>query len=440
MSIQKARFAVPLVIAALLAFVSPASLAQNAEQGSKIAPEAKKVIDALGEYYKGLKSFTVDETTEMVMEAQGMKQTMNSDYAVAIERPNKVSRILKEGMMGATIVSDGKTLYTYLPMFKKYTQEDAPETAFDAVAGEAAMFSGQFSILSASLVSDDPSAAILEGVNEATLVGVEDVEGVKCSHIKLIQEEIDIDMYVQTGDKPLLIKIVPDMAKALATAGDRMPVKDMKMSVNVRYANWTVNEPIPAEKFSFTPPEGAAKADSLMAMLGREEQEESPLLGKPAPAFSLDLIDGGKAELAPHKDKKVVVLDFWATWCGPCKKALPTIIKVTDEYKDKGVVFYAMNQREDADTIKTFLTESELACPVALDKDGSVGDLFGVSGIPQTVIIGKDGSVQSVHVGLIPNLEQTLRKELDTLLSGKNLVEAPTEGEGAAPKEGAPKA
>ncbi len=421
------------LVAVMTVALAPAASAQEA-QGPKIDPEAKKVLDALGAYYKGLKSFTLDETTDMVMEAQGMKQTMSSKYSVAMERPNKVARILNEGMMGATIVSDGKTSYTYVPMFKKYIQEDAPQSVFEVVSGDAAAFSGQFSMMFASLVADDPSAAILEGVQGATFVGVEDAEGVKCSHLKIVQSDMDFDLFVQAGDKPLLLKVIPDMTKAMSAMGDRMPVKDMKMSVSVVFSNWKVDEPVPAGKFAFTPPEGAEKADSLMAMMGREEQEESPLLGKPAPAFSLDILDGAKADLASHKDKKVVVLDFWATWCGPCRQALPALIKVTDEYKEKGVVFYAMNQREDAETIKAFLAEAKLACTVALDTDGAVGDLFGVSGIPQTVIIGKDSSVQSVHVGAIPGLEQQLRKELDSLLAGKNLVEAPAPESAEVPK------
>ena len=435
---QSARYSALTALAAS-ALLCLASLAQESAPPPKIDAEAQKVLDAMGAYYKGLKSFSLDESTEMVMEAQDMKQTMTSDYTVAMERPNKVARILKEGMMGATVVSDGTTLYTYVPMFKKYLQDDAPASIFDALTGDASAFSGQFSMLFTALVSDDPAAGILEGVLEASFLGVEEVDGVKCSHVKLIQNEVDLDVFIQAGDKPLLVKVLPDLTKAMALAGPQMPVKDMKMTVTVRYSNWTVNEPVPAEKFAYTPPEGSERADSFMDLIGREETK-SPLLGKPAPAFSLDLLDGGKADLASHKDKKVVVLDFWATWCGPCRKALPTLIKVTDEYKDKGVVFYAMNQREDAETIKSFLANEKLACAVALDTDGSVGSLFGVRGIPQPGVTGKDGSVQAVHVGLIPNMERQLRKEIDALLAGQSLVEVPVETGGAASSEPAPKA
>jgi len=117
----------------------------------------------------------------------------------------------------------------------------------------------------------------------------------------------------------------------------------------------------------------------------------------------------------------VVILDFWASWCPPCVRGLPVVTKAANEYKDKGVVFYAVNVREDRQTIGKFLDEKKLDCPVALDKDGKVGDLYGVEGIPQTVLIGKDGRVQSVHVGFAPQVEKTLREELDALVAGKDL-------------------
>src|SRR5690349_4238380 len=86
-----------------------------------------------------------------------------------------------------------------------------------------------------------------------------------------------------------------------------------------------------------------------------DDQEKHPLDGKPAPAFSLDLLKGGKATLADHKNKNVVILDFWATWCGPCVQAMPIVSEVAKSFADKGVVLYAVNEQEEADAVKAFL-------------------------------------------------------------------------------------
>jgi peroxiredoxin len=92
---------------------------------------------------------------------------------------------------------------------------------------------------------------------------------------------------------------------------------------------------------------------------------------------------------------------------------------VTSSLKAKGVAFYAVNLEEEPEQINAFLAEKKLKVPVALDKDGSVAGKYLVEGIPQTVIIDKQGSVRVVHIGASPNLKQELTDELEALLAGK---------------------
>jgi len=168
-----------------------------------------------------------------------------------------------------------------------------------------------------------------------------------------------------------------------------------------------------------------AFAVSSSKMLAQQQEGPHPLLGKPAPTFTLDVLGGTKVNLADLKDKQIVVLDFWATWCPPCRKALPILVEVTDAYKDKGVTFYAVNIQESPEAIKAFLDKMGIKCNVALDKEGEAATKYKVQGIPQSVVIGKDGTVEAVHVGLAPDLKEEFKKELDTLIAGKSLVKKP---------------
>lgn len=151
-------------------------------------------------------------------------------------------------------------------------------------------------------------------------------------------------------------------------------------------------------------------------------EEESTLVGKPAPAIEQELLDGSRFSLKEQLGKSVVVLDFWATWCGPCVMEMPIIAKVADEYRDKGVSLYCVNQREDGDTIRSFLQEKDFKPAVCLDPQGEAGRAYGADAIPLLVVVDKAGVVRNVHVGYSPDIGEMLKAELDALLAGTDTV------------------
>ena len=112
----------------------------------------------------------------------------------------------------------------------------------------------------------------------------------------------------------------------------------------------------------------------------------------------------------------VVILDFWATWCGPCVASLPHLNKIYTDLQKDGLKVYALNQREDKQKVADFITNKNLTIPVLLDKEGNVAKQYLVTGIPQTVVIGKDGIVKKVLIGTGPDSEEMLRKAVDGAL------------------------
>ena len=150
---------------------------------------------------------------------------------------------------------------------------------------------------------------------------------------------------------------------------------------------------------------------------GAADGPQHQLVGKPAPNFKLPLLEGGEVELAELKGKNIVLLDFWATWCGPCRAVMPTLESVSKKYESKGVRYLAVNLREDPSTIQGYLKKAGLDIEVPLDKDGSVADAYHVKGIPTMAIVDKAGVVREVHVGSSSDLEQKLTKSLDSILA-----------------------
>ena len=145
--------------------------------------------------------------------------------------------------------------------------------------------------------------------------------------------------------------------------------------------------------------------------------EAAAMIGKPAPDFELPLLDGTKFKLSDHKDK-IIVLDFWATWCGPCVMALPDYIAATSKFEESKVMFVAVNLQESSDQIRTFLSDKQLTPRVALDRSSSVAPTFQVSGIPHTVIIGPGNIVEDVHVGYQPGSGELMQTSLQQMLDG----------------------
>lgn len=162
-----------------------------------------------------------------------------------------------------------------------------------------------------------------------------------------------------------------------------------------------------------------------VAFFGCEAPSETghALVGHQAPPFTATMLDDRPFDLAEYLGKNVIVLDFWATWCGPCRQALPTISEVTARYKNQGVEFFAVDVGESAEVVQQFLDETGLHLAVIMDQ-GPVSDRYQVEFLPQTVIIGRDGTIAAVHVGSSSNLEAELTRELDALVAGKSVAEA----------------
>jgi thiol-disulfide isomerase/thioredoxin len=172
-------------------------------------------------------------------------------------------------------------------------------------------------------------------------------------------------------------------------------------------------------KLQNAPDPRAFQDDDPAGANGRAPGTVAALVGKPAPEFELGLLGGAKFRLADAKAKgQVVLLDFWATWCGPCIQAMPQVERVAAEFRDRGVQLIAVNLQESPERISAMLQRHDLHPTVALDRDGEVAHRYGATAIPQTVIIGRDGTVARLFVGGGPHLGDQLRDALNAVLAG----------------------
>ncbi len=141
---------------------------------------------------------------------------------------------------------------------------------------------------------------------------------------------------------------------------------------------------------------------------------DSPLVGKAAPTFELELLDGKKYKLADHKGK-VVVMEFWATWCGFCLQSMPMVDEVTREFAGRGVELLAVNMEESPEQVKPMLERHKFKMPVAMDRDGVAAARYSVTSLPQVVVVDRDGKVARLFIGAGKPMVESLRKALEEL-------------------------
>jgi len=156
------------------------------------------------------------------------------------------------------------------------------------------------------------------------------------------------------------------------------------------------------------------RAVTALVVLSASLAASSPQ--KRAPDVTLQTADGQPMRLADFKGK-VVLVDFWASWCVPCKTSFPALDSLYREYHARGVDVLAVNldeRRRDADA---FLAERPHALTVLFDPKGASAQAFGVEGMPSSFLIDRDGVIRFTHMGYSGNIDASYRQQLTQLIS-----------------------
>jgi cytochrome c biogenesis protein CcmG, thiol:disulfide interchange protein DsbE len=127
----------------------------------------------------------------------------------------------------------------------------------------------------------------------------------------------------------------------------------------------------------------------------------SLVVGKPAPDFKLATIDGTSVSLSQFRGRPVLV-NFWATWCIPCREEMPELVRSYEAHKAEGFVILGSNltYTDSLPDVQAFIKEFKMTFPVLLDKDGAVAEsLYQIPGVPTSVFVRRDGTIAHVHIG-----------------------------------------
>ena len=365
-----------------------------------ITPDARVMLDQIRDAYAKAWTLEVAGTYAMDMDVAGEQKNSSTTFTASFEAPNKFRHEMKDDVI---VVSTGEKMFSVLVSRNQYVSVDAPEERTSTLAGGVGDLLHEQNPSLVLALSKDAGAELAESVRA--------IERVDATTLRLVQDDRDVLVTIDPQTS-LLKQMTIDLRKLFARQG----VPQVKRAnITIAYDKSVAGGAVAAAKFAFSPPPGATLIKTEMAFLGDQAGPGDPnsdpsqkIVGEAAATFKLDDLEGKAVSPIEENKGKVIVLDFWATWCPPCRAGMPHLDQLYKDQKEQGVAIFAVNQRESAEKANGFLAAQNLTVPVLLDANGEVGAQYLVTGIPQTVVIGKDGKIANVFVGFGPGSAEKL--------------------------------
>ena len=236
-------------------------------------------------------------------------------------------------------------------------------------------------------------------------------DGQECDQLE-IRDDQAVHVVTFSNEPPIPLNLTLSSLR-------KMPAGVLPTTLTARFSDWTATPSFDDDAFQNPIPLDAIKIESVRDLFDKKRSRgPDPLLGQAAPTFTLQSLDGGKADLGLHLGKRVIVLNFWTTWSGAFRRTAPIVERIRDEFEERDVLFLAINVKEAKEVVQYYASNVKLKLgTVVLDSNGSVAGTYGITGFPRSVVINKGGIVDSVFRGFSSDLELKLRSSLEEVLN-----------------------
>jgi len=372
---------------------------------------AEQILARVSQTYRGLTSFHFVERETVTAEQTSVDRrpeaptlpfsddlpSHDSETDLAVSSPGKIRVVVRSGRGKILVVSNGRNTWAYIPDLEEYIEAAAAPLLDELWAH------GTYPIYSAS--------GVVAGYRSLSRVAV---------HARLRGEET-----LSLGGRKARCYVVDIPGYGwdrLWVDEQRFIVLQDRSSDEEVYVTWRLAGadlgPISDKVFEFAVPSGARRVDSFSRPAGRLQRDEEklavlligwekwsnggegviyPYEGTKGRDFTLGSLGGGNVRLQSLRGK-IVVLDFWASWCKPCQEELAAMQKLHDELASQGVVFLGIDD-ESPETVKSFVQAGGYTFPMLLDTEQAIPQLYGVRLVPTTVVIDRKGKIAAHYVG-----------------------------------------
>jgi thiol-disulfide isomerase/thioredoxin/outer membrane lipoprotein-sorting protein len=367
------------------------------------ALSAQQILAKTAETYRGVTAYAWHGEVATHMTVQGKEQDVANDIAAYYGGPGRARFESQANGSETLFLQSGDSVWSYAGSLGQYTVAAAASNrptspipgldpfAAHPLAGYARIADG---VKTARRLDDD--ARVVDGHSVPVYV-VEvryDTTVVNPDSLSTVSPKrywIDRARFLVLADSLALERRSPALPD---------PVKIAQRS-SLNHVEW--NTPPADSLFAFQAPAGAER----VAELGRAgggtgasgASAKDPFVGQVMPEFALKDLGGVTRPLSASRGK-VVLLDFWATWCGPCRREMPTIQKLHRRYGSKGLAVWGVNCSEPKVAVSQFVRSNRYTIPMLLDQDGTVQNKFRVDGIPTLFVLDAKGTIVAHLVGM----------------------------------------
>ncbi|MFI5372225.1 MAG: redoxin domain-containing protein [Candidatus Eisenbacteria bacterium] len=398
------------LIAATIAMAAPVEKTPAATPPAAPTPDTsaadRELLRATAARYRSLDTYEVRGTLRLEVMSGAPEQSIEAPFVVAYRRPGRLrDEFLNPG--GATLqISDGTDRYEYLAQLGQYRHHRHPVPDSAIAAGTVSGGLGFGTALMRLLGQLDDSVTALARLPDEQVAFDGGMR--PCAVLEATYPVARASGGSMEGPRRFWIDPKDHRVLRIRSTITRPgPSGEARIRQETRFELVRLGGPVADSLFEFTPPPGSRAVHDWETP---GQPQHADLTGNDAPDFELTDLNGHKHKLSDSRGK-VVLLDFWATWCGPCRITMPLVDKIEREYRSRGLVVYSINLRETHDAAAAYIRKKGYGMTTLLDGSGSVGDAYQVNGIPALFIVGGDGKISAQMIGV--QQEEDLRDAIE---------------------------